>query len=371
MRMNPLFRRSAGAVCAVLCAASAAAARADVIFLGNSRAIGMGGAGLAIIDGSGRNSLVNPASLALLDRKMHVSYPGIGFRASGIPLDKSFEHLFGNPDKNDALDLARDFGKRGSEFGLSLNIGARFGHLDAQASGVAKVLVVPNASLQDWAQNANGNLSLLTGSERGDIFGAAIYALPTVGVAERVSPKGSPVQIEAGARVKLMRAVYSHYVVSADNIRNNTAAASAPELNGGTTLTKDSVGVDFGLLVHPSQRQGLSGALVVTNLIAPAFQFDGTDANGGAFRYDLQPRTVALGSAWQGGKGLVAFDVVDITRSYGNVQARLGGEYRSRNWAFRTGYHSARGFTAGIGFGRFDIAFGNRTPLEVTQTLRF
>src|SRR5207249_12301412 len=140
----------------------------------------------------------------------------------------------------------------------------RVGHIDASATGVGIVRVLPNAALQTWSKTANGDVTKLTGAERGDLLGAAIYALPQVGIAERVSPAGSPIRVEAGARVKLMRAIYTHYIVSSSNIANNTPATAAPELNGGTTITRDDVGVDVGILVHPRSHAGFSGALVVT-----------------------------------------------------------------------------------------------------------
>src|SRR5947207_1679505 len=66
---------------------------------------------------------------------------------------------------------------------------------------------------------------------RADLVGAAVCSPPTNGIAERVSPAGSPTRLEAGARIKLMRAIYSHYIVNSANIINNTPAASAPELH--------------------------------------------------------------------------------------------------------------------------------------------
>src|SRR5262249_57021767 len=131
-------------------------------------------------------------------------------------------------------------------FGVNVSWGLRFGHLDGYATGVAQVFIQPNPALQAWANNAKGDVNQLAtnpayAGAQADLLGAAIYSLPTIGVAERVSPPGSPTRVEAGARVKLMRAVYTHYIVNSQNIINNTAAAPAPELNGGTTLTQDGI----------------------------------------------------------------------------------------------------------------------------------
>lgn len=346
-------------------------ARADVSFLGNARAIAMGGAGLAVVDRSGRTTPDNPAALALLNRRVKLAFPSIGVSASGVPLDRAFSRLTSNPDRRDAVSLARDFGRRNSDFGAFADWSIRFGHMDLEAYGVGRVRLLPNNALQSWAQTAGGDVTKLTGSERADLLGAAIYSLPTIGIAERISPAGSPTRTEIGARIKFMHAIYTHYLVNSDNLRNNTAGASAPELNGGSSITKDGFGLDVGFLVHPRDHSGLSGALVVTNLVEPSFVFYGTDTAGAQAKYDLQPRSLSMGTAWEGGKSLFAFDLIDLTRAYGNPQARFGVEYRTRRWAVRAGYASARGFTAGLGYGWFDIAVGARAPLEITQTLRF
>jgi hypothetical protein len=186
-----------------------------------------------------------------------------------------------------------------------------------------------------------------------------------------VSPAGSPTRVEIGTRIKLERAVYSHYLVDSANILNNTPAAPAPELNGGTTITKDGVGADLGFLVHPSRYEGLSGALVITNLIDPGFRINGTDATGAATKYDLQPRSVSVGTAWTHNKFVAALDLADLTRSYVSPEARVGAEYETHRLALRAGYSSAVGFTAGFGWGWFQFAFGNRAPLVVSEALRF
>jgi hypothetical protein len=276
-----------------------APAGADLTLGGNSRAFAMGGAGVAVVDRSERSSPVNPAALALLNRRVKIGLPHAGVRASGLPIRAAYKHLFENPDETDAVTLARDFGQRDSNFGVRLAWGLRVGHMDAAASGIAQARVLPNQALKDWARNANGNAALLTGAERADFLGAGSYNLPEIGFAERVSPSGSPILMEVGGRLKFSRAVYSHYIVTAANIQNNTPAVAAPELGGGTTLTQDGIGLDFGVLMHPRDHNGLSTALVVTNIIEPHFRFTGTDVNGNPVNYNLQPRSVTVGTAYE------------------------------------------------------------------------
>jgi hypothetical protein len=347
------------------------AARADVIFGGNARSFGMGGAGIAIVDRSERNTLLNPAALALFNRRSKLEYPHIGFHASGVSWNTAFDHIFSGPNANDAVSIAKDFGKQESSYGLGLGWGIRIAHMDAHLDGEAAVHVFPNEALQTWAKTADGDVTKLTGQEKADLYGAAIYSLPEVGAATRISPAGSKVRVEAGTRIRLERAVYTHYLVNSENIANNTPATPAPELNGGTTRTRDGIGVDFGFLMHPAEHKGFSAAFVAFNAVEPGFTFTGTDVNGNPAKFALQPRSISAGTAWEGGRVIGAFDVVDVTRAYGNVQARLGGEYTTHGLAFRAGYNSASGFTAGFGRGWIQLAFGNRAPLQVTSTLQF
>lgn len=333
--------------------------------------MGMGGAGLAVVSKTDNSNPINPAALALADRKTHFRLPGIGFGAHGLPLRDAYNHIKGGSDGNDALSLARDFGKKDLELTGGMDWGVRLGHLDIHATGSARAVLLPNAALQTWAQTANGDVGLLTGAERADLIGAAVYSLPTVQYAERVSPGGSPTRIEMGVRAKIQRGIYSHYIVTADDIKNNHGGTPAPELGGGTTITKDGLGLDLGLLVHPRDHNGLSGALLVFNAIEPNFRVTGTDTTGAAVRYNMQPRTIAIGSAYEAGRFVAALDGVDLTRSYGDMQGRFGLEYTTQQVSYRAGYASARGFTVGLGWRSLQIAVGAKAPLEIAQTLRF
>src|SRR5689334_24878021 len=120
-------------------AAAGGRAAADVIFGSNARSTAMGGAGLAIVDRSGYNTLVNPAGLALYNRRVKLAFPNVGIHVSGVSLSAAASHLFGNPDKNDAVSLAKDFGSHQTDFGVSLGESLRLGHMDAALTGIASV----------------------------------------------------------------------------------------------------------------------------------------------------------------------------------------------------------------------------------------
>jgi hypothetical protein len=345
-------------------------ALADVTFGGNSRAFGMGGAGIAVLDMSGRTSAINPAAVGLLNRRSILEFPHLGFRTSGIPFGKAFDHATGKSNASDLATFARDFGGRESSVGFGAGWGIRMGHMDLRTEGIGTIRVQPNDQFQAWAK-AGGDITNVTPGMRADLLGAAIYTLPTIGFAERISPPGSDVRVTAGARVKLSRALYSHYFVDAASVAANGNAIEAPELNGKSHLEKTGIGVDLGLLIHSDHHYGWSGAAVVTNLVEPNFRFDGTDRNGNPFTYDMQPRTVSVGTAWRGNRVVAAIDGVDLGQAYGARQGRMGIEYGSKGWAIRGGYSTERGFTIGLGLKFLDIAIGARQPLGISQVLRF
>lgn len=346
--------------------------RADLTFGGDARALAMGGAGLALADQPEKTSRFNPAALALLTRRTSLYIPNIGLRASGIDLDETYKRLgSGRLDADDAVELAREFGRRDADINLSADAGIRFQSIEVQANGFARARLLPNAAFRNWAESANGDVTRLTGAERADLLVAGVYALPAIGLGRRITLPDRPSDLLLGVRIKPLRAVYTHYIVDANNLQTDSAARPAPELGGDDYRSKSGVGVDVGILSLPRDGNGVSTALVVTNLIKPSLRFTGTDTNGATTGYNLQPTSLSLGSALRQGGAILAFDLVDINRAYGDAQARLGAEFKAGSIALRTGYSSQGGFTYGVGLGQFDLSFGKTLPLEVNQRLRF
>ena len=66
------FLKCGAAACLALTLTTSA--MADVVVGGNARSIGMGGAGIAIVDRSGRTTGINPAALALLNRRVKAGF---------------------------------------------------------------------------------------------------------------------------------------------------------------------------------------------------------------------------------------------------------------------------------------------------------
>lgn len=318
-------------------AVAASPARADVTLGGEARSAAMGGAGLALV-GNGAARL-NPAALALGGRQS-VTAPYIGLRTEGgIGLGQVRSRLSsGSLNADAAGSLARDFGKRDGALELSAGIGLPLSPFEVSATGVARVRLLPNAALRAWSE-AGGDTNAVPNDARGDVFGAAVYSLPSVGFARRVGgATGGGREAAVGIRVKSLRALYTHYVVNADTLRANGDAPAAPEIGPNRdSLKKSGLGVDVGLLARPRDGgDGFSAALLITNLIAPNLSFEGTDAAGAPKRYDLQPRSVSLGSALRRGNSLVALDLVDVTGAYSSAQVRLGAEVKSGAFALRS-----------------------------------
>src|SRR5688500_16750217 len=135
-----------------LLVAFASSASADLVFFGSARANAMGGAGLALVDRRGRNITLNPASLAILNRRVRLGFPGLGIRASGAAsLEKAVKYILRPPDEDEVSELAREFASETSEVGGHLEWGIRFGHIEVRADGVGTGRLIPNAQLRQWA----------------------------------------------------------------------------------------------------------------------------------------------------------------------------------------------------------------------------
>ncbi len=359
---------------ATLAATDARADDTDITYGGDARAIAMGGAGLAVLPESGNGLRYNPASLAYERSAYSIYAPSLSTRANGVGISRAIDYLSARGDDRDAARLARDFGRDDTDFGVNANLGFRVRNIEITAGAIAIGRVQPNESLRSWSRTANGDLTKLPFASRGDILAAGYYTLPSVGFAQVLPNRapGAKYNYAIGGRLKYMNGIYTHYVADATAILNNGNATPAPEMNGNDTLTKRGLGVDVGILARPRNGDGFSGALVVNNLVTPGFNFNGTDRDGNSKKYRLLPTTVSLGTGYQKLGATFAADLIDITSAVDKAQFRAGVEQRfGRALAVRAGYSSANGVTYGVGVFGFDVAFGQRAPLEVARTLKF
>lgn len=351
------------------------AARADdTAYGGDSRTLGMGGAGIALQpDVNGGEGRVNPASLAFERGGVSLSGPGLGFRANQVDVGKTAGYFLNGLSASSAADLGRSFATHDSDFGTNGNVGLRFGHLEISAGGVAIGRITPNTALSTWAQAGRTDYSTLPFDAAAHVYGAGIVNLPAVSYAFRI-PQAKPgaFDLGMGVRLKYMEAVYSHYVADSDTIKGYFDATPAVEMGGKKSLTQQGVGMDFGLTLHPRGRSPFSAALVATNVLGPRFSFAGTDRDGHKVNFNLLATALTAGVGYQRKGTTFAADIADIGASANSTQLRLGAEQRLfRNVFLRSGYCSGTGFTAGVGIAGFSFAYGKHMPLQITRTLNF
>lgn len=370
----------------------ATAARADLTFGGDARNFAMGGAGIAL-QRSGDSNRFNPATLMTEKGKFSLYTPSLGTRMEGGlgmgDVVDFMSDMGGNEQM--AIDFARRFAREESSFGINGNLGFRVGPVEIMAGGVGRARVIPSAALQRFARTGRPFAEINSATDpavespqagySGDIIATGYYTLPSIGVGFRAPIKPVGFTVDGGVRIKLMNAVYSHYVASEGAIRagsvSNLQDLRAPEMGSKDVLTKNGVGVDFGLLARHDA--GWNAALVVNNLIKPNLEFNVTPAgqganNAAARREDLEllATTISLGGAFQRGGTIFAVDLVDLTGAIESPQLRAGAEQRlGKIMALRAGYSSGNGFTYGLGLFGFDVAFSEDQPLEVVRTLKF
>lgn len=374
MLTGPGVSRTLLAVAASAAFCGAAAAQRDVTYGGDARAFAMGGAGIALLRNQGTGgSRANPASLAFEKQPLSVNFPSVAIRANGpISIGSAYDYLSSGQSLDDAADLTRSLADRDSEFGINANTSIRFGKIEVGAMAVARGRLQPNESLRNWVAAGRPSTAIPT-DVRSDLFAAGYYTLPTIAGASTLPvPPSRPFNVAIGGRLKYMTGIYTHYVADFNTISRGSEPPLAPEMNGKESLTKKGVGVDLGVLLKQRGDDGYSAAFVVANALKPNLKFTGTDRNGLRRDYDLAVTTASLGAGYEKKGSAFAADLVDITQGAGDRQLRVGAEQRfGGNLAVRGGYSTATGFTYGVGFFGFDVAFGRRQPLEVVRTLNF
>lgn len=397
--MNSFFSAGRAGGAAVRSAAAAAllslgavalpSAHADVTFGGDARNFAMGGVGVALNRTGGSNRF-NPATLMTEPGKFSLYTPSLGTRASGgLNVNDVISFMTeSSGNETQALGLARKFSQDDSDLGINANVGVRVGPIEILATGVGKARILPSADLKEFvSQNGTQALSTIpAGSGKNysaDVIAAGVYTLPTIGMGFRVPKQIGGYTINGGVRVKLMNAVYSHYIVNEALLRSgqvsNTNDLLAPEMmrdgQKKDILTKSGVGVDLGFLAE--SQAGLFGAIVVNNLIKPDLTIEGVTPAGTIGQnvrqdIDFLATTISLGAAYSKNGRTLAADLVDITGAVQSPQLRFGAEQRfGRILALRAGYSTGTGFAYGLGIFGFDVAFGTEQPLEIVRTLKF
>ncbi|MBI3945097.1 MAG: conjugal transfer protein TraF [Armatimonadetes bacterium] len=351
---------------AVYLIAGALPARADLSFGYEARLIGMGGAGLAIIDNPTQAALVNPAALSLpRSRRLDVEWPNFGWRVEGVNVWDALGKLSDfSVSASEALEMYNDFrdARDGVSIGVNSGMGLAVGPVDFRLRSQSRhrlnsVTVAPSGS--SVAASA-------------DVFGAT-YLAPSVGFGFRapgaLREKLGGGDLHLGFRAKAARTYYNHWVVQQDTAGNVTTQQPTGA-DDRTSLHDTKIGLDVGLLWQPAALPRTTVAFTVNNLIESGLDVPSTAGVAPAGE-NVLPRTYNLGVAFRGpGPVRLAADILDVTgqsTADGKAQFRAGLDLG----IFRVGYNQKSGFAAGVSLLGLSIAYAGDTPIVASQTFNF
>ena len=273
-------------------------------------------------------------------------FPTIALRGSeGVSLGRAYDY-FANGKLQSVKsinDLARDFSNVDPKFGLNANTTVRFGMIEIGAGAVARGELQTNDALKKFVNSGiGGPVAANAADARADIIGAGYYTLPSIAAGIALPNKKDTRNTYAvGLRVKVMRAIYSHYIADATALDGQSNSLAAPELGDRDYLSKTGVGADLGIMMRPKAGSSgaLSYALVIANAVRPKFDFDGTNKDDKATRVKLLSTTATAGIGYQKRGITLVGDIVDFTSSAGRADVRLGAEFVfPLNLAVRAGY---------------------------------
>jgi hypothetical protein len=350
-------------------------ALADVTFGGSSRAVAMGGAGLASGDAPGATTL-NPAFLASTGIRVGIEMPTVDARMEGASWVDALS-LLGDPAVNlsEAWDLIKEFGTGTTRLDASAQGGVLLPKMDVRVNAALRTEIEPNADFRTWLLGGASPAALLgAGNPQADLRAAGLLTLPSLGLGVYV-PGMESGKLAVGVRVKPTRAYYSHYIVDASSYNANTGAVTpqpAAEMGGEEVLKATSLSADLGLTFQPAGIPGMTLAMVVNNMLEPK-ELDFNVGTPAMFSRQLAPRTVSAGMAWETKMTTVAVDLVDLTKAFNDdPELRIGGELRlPLGLALRGGYNSTYGSTVGLGLLGFGIAISEKAPLMLSQSVAF
>lgn len=378
--MSKIIGYSAKYSSIVIIIALAAGAPADWKF-GGSRTAGLS-AGLALPFNVESSGLSNPALYGLREKNFRFSWPSLGYRARGISLqdvrDEAGSIGDGGLDVNDLGGFARRFGDRTKEFGLNGDLGFSFGGVAFELLAQGQATTVPNADLQAWSQSGNDDVGLLIDSDpqfnnaQLDGYGFGFYSF-NVAYGSVVQVPG-PDRLALGARMKVVRAYYTHDIVNAAQIAGGNPGFSAPEMGSRDVLSKSGVGLDLGALYSTGKNRNVHFAFTVDNAVVPRVSFQGTLTDL------VTGRTFgAFPTMFNAGVGyvptdrlLLAADYIDIGNRDGRQELRIGAEAQLiRGFALRMGLNTRSNATVGVSLFGFNLAYSQALPLQIGSVFRF
>lgn len=340
--------------------------------IGSGRYNGMGRAGLALPGDYIYSGRLNPAMYGLAPSSFRFQVPRLSFRIDGVGLG-DVQDFFGDVDsggldENKLAQIARQLGDGNFEFGAGAGLGVLFNGFALDFEGDALVAGLPNPALQAWvASGAQGSVPV---SSQLDAYGLGGYQIG-IGYGRRLNTPGE-MDISVGARAKIVKSYYTHRFADATSIQNNTVGALGAEMGGSDVLTESGFGLDLGMVASTAKDRGLFVGATIENLITPATSFDALAPNLATNTIRPYSRTFNTGLGYLSpGSFVFAADFVDMFNGAGSQELRVGSEWTVGRFALRGGYESRSGFTAGAGFGGFNVAFGGNTSAALSYALRF
>jgi len=328
----------------------ASASRADLGLGSNARQIAMGGAGLALTDDPSNDVIKNPAALAYASG-FSFRWPNLEFRGRGAAgLGDVIDHISQQTDisAEDAISLARDFSSGPTTMQLNLETGIRILGVDIAMGGAGQVIVTPDPTLM-------GSPNSPPTGAYADIQAGALYALPSVTVAQRFkSSGGAKSTVVLGERVNILHSVSYSDRATYGGVTWSTTGAS---------VVKDTDwSADLGLIYELTKPIGAKIALVATDVRKPSLP-------------GLNVETVYhAGFAMTTNLGLVLVaDLRNLTEAYGEPRVFCAGaEWKLGPLALRAGTSSkGSGWSTGIGIKNFGLSFSPKSAFDAATSIHF
>ncbi len=359
----------------LLLAGSACLGQAQVK-IGGARLTGLAGAGLALPYDAGQ-VVSNPGLFARSRKAAKLHGPYLDYYTRGLSF-AALQDMYGSV-QGGALEtknfgtLARRFAAGRKEIGLIGSVGATLGGVYVGYRAEASASTLPNAELQNWASQSGDPSTLATTYSGAGLDGYG-YAYDSVEFGYGVPFQQPTGTWNVGAKVKNVRAYYTHFVADAATIESGGSGAPGPEMGGKNVLRKSGVGADLGFMYTPRTSQSIHYGAVVENLVQPGVGFQQAAPQTAKLR-DFNPfkTALSLGAAYvPDDKFMFAADYIDLGNSANRAGLRTGAEYRFRkNLAVSAGFNSRDTWIVGADVWGVYVTFSGHNKLWLGQSLRF
>lgn len=345
--------------------------------IGGARLTGLAGAGLALPYDAGQ-VVVNPGLYARRRKAAKLHGPLIDYYTRGMSFG-DFQDLYGDiqgggVDVDNLGDFAREFGRKRREIGGLGSIGATLGGVYVGYKAEVSAAGVPNQTLRQWARESGDPITLATTYSGAQLDGFG-YAYESVDFAYGVPlQKKDTGTVNVGARLRNIKAYYSHHVVGSSTIASGGSGSPGPEMHGDDVLTRSGVGMDLGFMYTPQEKKSVHFGAVVENLVRPSIGFKRAEPETDDLKsFNPFDTALSIGAAYVPDKKfMAAADYIDVFDNANRAALRLGGEYRfNKRFAFSAGYNSRDTWSVGVVVYGVYIRFKGDNKLWLGQGLRF